>query len=116
MINGTYAFNDEWSLQGGRMPTDIGTELLFTYQNINITRGLLVGQENFFNQGVQVNYASGPWSASVAVVDGFFSGELNWVTGRAHRKREEPGSLHGGNRLHVLMQRSPRNGTLGPRR
>jgi hypothetical protein len=81
IIYGKYQFNDEWSVQGGRMPTNIGTELLFTYQNINIARGLLVGQENFFNQGVQVNYASGPWAASVAVVDGFYSGELNWVTG-----------------------------------
>lgn len=89
VIYGKYVFNDEWSLQGGRMPTNIGTELLFTYQNINITRGLLVGQENFFNQGVQVNYASGPWSASVAVVDGFFSGELNWVTGLVTYKLDD---------------------------
>lgn len=48
MIYGNYVFNDEWSLQSGRMPTNIGTELLFTHQNINITRGLLVGQENVF--------------------------------------------------------------------
>ncbi len=81
IADGEYQFNDEWSFQGGRMPTNIGTEMIFTYQNTNITRGLLVGQENFFNHGVQVNYASGPWNASVAVVDGFFSGEFNWVAG-----------------------------------
>ena len=98
IVYGKYIFNDAWSLQVGRMPTNIGTEFLFTYQNINITRGLLVGQENFFNQGVQVNYASGPWSASVAVVDGFFSGELNWVTGAVTYKIDDNNlvSINGG--------------------
>lgn len=78
---GKYQFNDEWSIQGGRMGTNIGSEGLFTFQRINITGGLLFNQENFINQGVQLNYSSGPWNASVAVTDGFFSGELNWVTG-----------------------------------
>lgn len=59
---GKIQINDEWSVQGGRMFTLIGTELLFTYQNLNINRGLLFVQENFINQGVQVNYSSGPLS------------------------------------------------------
>jgi hypothetical protein len=33
------------------------------------------------NQGVQVNYSDGPWAASFAATDGFYSGEINWVTG-----------------------------------
>ena len=60
---GKIQINDDWSLQGGRMFTLIGTELLFTYQNLNINRGLLFVQENFINQGVQVNYA-GPAARS----------------------------------------------------
>jgi len=86
---GKYQFNDEWSLQGGRMFTNIGTELLFTYQNLNISRGLLFNQENFINHGVQVNYANGPLAASFAVTDGFFSGELNWVTGAVTYKLDD---------------------------
>ena len=63
---GKYVFNDQWSIQGGRMPTLIGTEAPFTFQNLNISRGLLFNQENIINHGVQVNYSDGPWSASVA--------------------------------------------------
>jgi hypothetical protein len=78
---GKYQINDEWSVQGGRMFGNIGSEGLFTYQRINISGGLLFNQEIFLNQGVQVNYSSGPWNAALAVTDGFFSGDLNWVTG-----------------------------------
>jgi hypothetical protein len=78
---GRIQINDEWSIQGGRMFTLIGTELLFTYQNLNINRGLLFVQENFVNQGVQVNYSSGPLSVSLAGTDGFFSNEITWFTG-----------------------------------
>jgi hypothetical protein len=78
---GKYVINDNWSIQGGRMPTLIGSELPFTFQNLNISRGLLFNQENVINQGVQVNYSDGPWAASFAATDGFYSGEINWVTG-----------------------------------
>ncbi|KQP18927.1 hypothetical protein ASF27_03775 [Methylobacterium sp. Leaf102] len=81
IVFGKYVFNDNWSIQGGRMPTLIGSELPFTFQNLNISRGLLFNQENVINQGVQVNYSDGPWSASFAATDGFYSGEINWVTG-----------------------------------
>ena len=78
---GKYQINDEWSVQGGRLFGLIGSEGLWTYQRANISGGLLFNQEIFINQGVQLNYSSGPVNASVAVTDGFFSGELNWVTG-----------------------------------
>lgn len=78
---GKYVINDNWSIQAGRMFTNIGSELPFTFQNINISRGLLFNQENIINQGVQVNYSNGPVNAAVAVTDGFYSGELSWVTG-----------------------------------
>ncbi|MCJ2047345.1 porin [Methylobacterium sp. J-078] len=81
IVFGKYVINDNWSVQGGRMPTLIGSELPFTFQNLNISRGLLFAQENIINHGVQINYSDGPWAASFAATDGFFSGELNWVTG-----------------------------------
>ncbi|MCK2055150.1 outer membrane beta-barrel protein [Methylobacterium sp. 37f] len=81
IVFGKYVINDNWSVQGGRMPTLIGSELPFTFQNLNISRGLLFNQENVINQGVQVNYSDGPWAASFAATDGFYSGEINWVTG-----------------------------------
>lgn len=81
IVFGKYVINDNWSVQGGRMPTLIGSELPFTFQNLNISRGLLFNQENVINQGVQVNYSDGPWAASFAATDGFYSGEINWITG-----------------------------------
>ena len=90
---GKWQINDEWSIQAGRMFTNIGSELLFSYQNLNISRGLLFNQENFINHGVQVNYASGPFAAALAVTDGFYSGELNWVTGFATYKLDDSNTI-----------------------
>ena len=89
VVYGKYVFDDAWSIQGGRLPTLIGAESTFTFQNLNITRGLLFGQENAINQGVQVNYAKGPWTVSAAGTDGFFSGELDWVTGLVSYKFDD---------------------------
>ncbi|KMO11625.1 hypothetical protein SQ03_26540 [Methylobacterium platani JCM 14648] len=98
---GKYVFNDNWSIQGGRMPTLIGTEAPFTFQNLNISRGLLFNQENIINHGVQVNYSEGPWSASVAGTDGFFSGEISWLTGAVTYKLDDNNSfgINGGTNL-----------------
>ncbi|GJD87051.1 MULTISPECIES: outer membrane beta-barrel protein [Methylobacterium] len=93
VVFGKWVLNDEWSIQGGRMPTNIGTELAFTFQNLNISRGLLFNQENIINQGVQVNYANGPLAASFAVTDGFYSGELNWVTGAITYKLNDANTI-----------------------
>ncbi|GJE61020.1 porin [Methylobacterium trifolii] len=93
VVFGKYVINDDWSIQGGRMPTLIGSELAFTFQNLNISRGLLFNQENVINQGVQVNYANGPWSVSLAGTDGFYSGELNWVTGAITYKIDDANTV-----------------------
>ncbi|WP_209437032.1 porin [Methylobacterium variabile] len=90
---GKFVINDNWSIQGGRMPTLIGTEAPFTFQNFNISRGLLFNQENIINHGVQVNYSDGPWSASVAGTDGFFSGKLSWFTGAITYKLDDNNSF-----------------------
>ncbi|WP_232630693.1 outer membrane beta-barrel protein [Methylobacterium sp. Leaf118] len=90
---GKWQINDEWSIQAGRMFTNIGSELLFSYQNLNISRGLVFNQENFINQGVQVNYASGPLAASISVNDGFYSGQLNWVTGLITYKLDDSNTI-----------------------
>ncbi len=109
---GKIQINDAWSVQGGRMPTIIGSELPFTFQNLNINRGLLFAQENVINHGVQVNYAEGPWSVSVAGTDGFFSGEITWLTGNIAYKIDDSNTIgiNGGvnlGRQNVALQ-SPR--------
>ena len=70
-----------FSIEGGKLPTLIGAEYTFTFENMNIERGLLWNQENAVNQGVQLNYTNGPLTASVTWNDGFYSGRLNWLWG-----------------------------------
>ena len=74
---------DNFSIQGGKLPTLIGAEYGFSFQNINIERGLLFGQEPTFSKGGQANYTWGPVAFSLSFNDGFDSGVYNWLTGSA---------------------------------
>ena len=70
--------SDNFSVMVGKLPTLIGAEYTFTFQNANIQRGLLWNQENAVNRGVQVNWANGPLSVSASINDGFYSNEYSW--------------------------------------
>jgi len=78
---GKLELSPNFSVQAGLLPTLIGAESTFTFQNMNIARGLLWNQEPAISRGVQVNYSNGPVNASVSVNDGFYSGDYNWVSG-----------------------------------
>jgi hypothetical protein len=65
----------------GLLPTLVGGESAFTFQNMNIERGLLWNQVNAINRGVQVNETIGKLDASVSWNDGFYSDRLSWITG-----------------------------------
>ncbi|WP_454727046.1 MULTISPECIES: outer membrane beta-barrel protein [Cupriavidus] len=74
---------DTLSVMVGKLPTLIGAESTFSFQNMNIQRGLLWNQENAVNRGIQVNYADGPLTLSVSVNDGFYSKRYSWISGLA---------------------------------
>jgi hypothetical protein len=74
---------DNFSISAGKLPSVIGAENIFTFQNINIQRGLLWNQENSINKGVQGNLTLGPVGLALSFNDGFDSGVWNWVTGSA---------------------------------
>lgn len=74
---------ENFSIQAGKLPTLIGDEYVFTFQNMNIQRGLLWNQEPSVSTGVQANWSSGPFSLSVSVNDGFYSKRLDWISGLA---------------------------------
>ncbi len=65
--------NAEFSVMIGKLPTLIGAEYIFSFENMNIARGLLWNQEPVVSRGVQVNYTKGPLAVSVALTDGFYS-------------------------------------------
>jgi hypothetical protein len=70
-----------WSLEGGKLPTLIGDEYTFTFENMNIERGLLWNLEPAVSTGVQLNYADGPLTVSLSVNDGTYAKEWNWLSG-----------------------------------
>jgi len=74
---------DNFSLQAGKLPSLLGAEDTFSFQNINIERGLLWNQEPAITKGGQANYTIGPVALSLQFTDGFDSGVWNWVTGSA---------------------------------
>src|ERR1700719_1915542 len=53
---------DNFSIMAGNLPTLLGAEYTFTFENMNIERGLLWNQENVINRGLQLNYSHGPIS------------------------------------------------------
>ena len=73
--------NEHVSVMAGKLPTLIGAENLFTFQNMNIERGLLWNQTNDLNRGVQLNLSEGAVSASLALSDGFYSDQYSWLSG-----------------------------------
>lgn len=70
----------EFSFEVGKLPTLIGAEYTFSYENMNVERGLLWNQETAVSRGIQVNYAKGPLTLAASVNDGFYSGRYNWVS------------------------------------
>jgi hypothetical protein len=65
----------------GELPTLIGAEYTFDFENMNIERGLLWNQENAISRGIQLNQTMGKFTASVSWNDGFYSNRYTWITG-----------------------------------
>jgi hypothetical protein len=65
----------------GALPTLIGAEYTFTFENINLERGLVWNQENAVNRGIQVNQTMGKFTASLSWNDGFYSNRYTWLSG-----------------------------------
>jgi len=73
--------SDSFNVIAGELPTLIGDEYAFTYENMNVERGLLWAQEPLVSRGVQANYASGPFSVSLAWTDGYYSNRYSEISG-----------------------------------
>lgn len=71
----------DFSIQVGKLPTLMGAEYTFSFENMNIERGLLWNQENAVNRGVQANYTHGPVALSLSLNDGYYSNRYNWLSG-----------------------------------
>jgi hypothetical protein len=66
----------------GQLPTLMGAESTFTYQNFNIERGIVWNQENAINRGIQVNQTLGKYlSGAISWNDGYYSNRYSWLSG-----------------------------------
>ena len=66
----------------GSLPTLMGAESTFTYQNFNIERGIIWNQENAINRGIQINQTLGKYlAASLSWSDGYYSNRYNFLSG-----------------------------------
>ncbi|HYL36328.1 MAG TPA: outer membrane beta-barrel protein [Bryobacteraceae bacterium] len=69
------------SFEIGSLPTLMGAEYTFSFENMNIERGLLWNQENAVNRGIQVNQTMGKFTASLSWNDGFYSNRYSYLSG-----------------------------------
>jgi Putative beta-barrel porin-2, OmpL-like. bbp2 len=72
-----------FNVEVGELPTLIGAEYTFSFENMNIERGILWNQENAVSRGIQVSDTFKKLSLSVSWNDGFYSNVYNWITGTA---------------------------------
>jgi len=69
------------SIQVGALPTLMGAEYTFDFQNMNVERGLLWNQENAVNRGIQLNQTIKKVTASLSWNDGYYSNRYSWLSG-----------------------------------
>jgi putative OmpL-like beta-barrel porin-2 len=74
---------DDFYIQGGKLPGLVGAEAPFTFQNMNIERGLVWAQEPIISRGGQLGYTIGPMALAASWNDGFYSNRYTWLTGSA---------------------------------
>jgi hypothetical protein len=70
-----------FNVEIGALPTLIGAEYTFTFENMNIERGLLWNQENAVNRGIQLNYSHKKLTTAFSWNDGFYSNRYTWLSG-----------------------------------
>lgn len=70
-----------FSIEAGKLPTLIGPENTFSFENYNIERGLLWNQTQSVSRGVQANLTQGPFLINLSWNDGYYSDRFNSISG-----------------------------------
>lgn len=80
----TWAPTSAWSVRAGQLPSLLGQENVFSFQNVNLERGLLWNAlENTFSRAAELDYAHGRWSGALQFGDGFYSRDFGAVSALA---------------------------------
>jgi len=70
-----------FNVEIGELPTLIGAEYTFSFENMNIERGLLWGQEPAISRGIQLNETYKKLTLAFSYNDGFFSNRYTSLSG-----------------------------------
>ena len=70
-----------FNVEVGSLPTLIGDEYTFTFENMNIERGLLWNQEPAISRGIQINDTYKKLTLSFSWNDGFYSDRYTSLSG-----------------------------------
>ena len=70
-----------FNVEVGALPTLIGAEYTFSFENMNIERGILWNQENAVNRGIQLNDTYKKLTVAFSWNDGFYSNRYSWLSG-----------------------------------
>jgi len=71
--------SQNWVFTAGKINSFGGYENTFSFQNINIDRGLLWNQTSNVSKGFQVSYKENALSSAITLNDGFYSNQLSWM-------------------------------------
>ena len=77
----TYSFNSHVSVAAGKFAALLGQESPFTYQNLNVQRGLGWAIEPTISRGIQGSYTNGPWTLTLQENDAYYSGHNRAIEG-----------------------------------
>ncbi len=70
-----------FNVEIGSLPTLIGDEYTFSFENMNVERGLLWNQEPAISRGIQLNDTYKKLTLSFSLNDGFYSDRYTSLTG-----------------------------------
>jgi hypothetical protein len=70
-----------FNIEIGSLPTMIGDEYSFTFENMNVERGLLWNQEPVISRGIQINDTYKKLTVSFSWNDGFYSDRYTSLSG-----------------------------------
>src|SRR5947207_548003 len=70
-----------FNVEIGALPTLIGAEYTFSFQNMNVERGLLWNQENAVNRGIQLGWTHKKLTTAFSWNDGFYTNRYKGFVG-----------------------------------
>lgn len=81
LVDVAWVPNAHWTFVAGKLPTLLGQENGFTYQNINIQRGLGWNAEPIISRGVRAVFTQGKFTGDLEFNDGYYSGSRRATEG-----------------------------------